>query len=190
MAVVGVGSDDLCKRLALELPADAVIVDDGIEYEESYEGKSDLLFAHETDWNAVLEQKAREFDARRWSGERWVVTPFWFDLIDRDASQNVSDPLEWRERFLQGRDQVIRPTFLVATNAYTYWQLRLWLELNRDKDPIGRDVPLFWPRPDEPLTPPAGLDLSGTTDLTSPTSVEIDAMVSEIVSACAATRSG
>ena len=186
VAIVGAGSEDLCRRLAVALPADELVIDEGVPEDETYEARSDLLVARETDWYALLDRKVREFDPGRWSGDRWVVTPFWFDLIYREGLDSVADPGRWREQFLKARERIIPPTFLVATRAYTYWQLRGWLDLNRNQAPLGRDVPLIWSHSDGPDR----RDWYAYRPILNPDPEEIDRMTAEIVSACAATRAG
>ena len=176
VAVVGDGSEAVRSRLVPALGS----------FDGAQEGRSEPS----PDWYALLGRKADESAARRFASEGWVVLPFWFDLIYREALPFVDDPERWHSEFLLARERVIRPTFVVATDAYTYARLRLWNDLNRDFRPIGRDAPVLWPRPDQPMTALSGLDWKSIASITTPTDAEIESMTSEIVTACAATRSG
>jgi 2-amino-4-hydroxy-6-hydroxymethyldihydropteridine diphosphokinase len=158
--------------------------------DESYEARTDLLA--EPDFFAILDEKAREYEASRWSadiwGDRWVVSDFWFDRLVRDASHRLDgeERDRWRERFAERKSCVIRPTFLVAP-PYSLSQIRLWSELNPD-DPLGgRDVPVLCPGFDDP----AGFLRDRSIDeifseLERPE--RIDAIVRETLAACGATR--
>jgi hypothetical protein len=122
-------------------------------------------------WRESLAWKTRELHADRWSaeiwGDRWIVTDFWFDLLDQEA-----------------RRLVLPPTFLVATHPSTYWQLRRRL----DPNPIGREVPILWPGGDEAITRLPDRDLDA--DDAGPDQANLDRMKAEILAACAASRAG
>jgi hypothetical protein len=191
LVLIGTGSNDLFRRLVIDLPAAGL--SEGAYSENHYEVLTDLL-VEAPDWYAILEQKAREFDLDRWSaglwGDRWIVSDFWFDGMFRDAESRVPDPEGWRERFLEVRARVLRPTFVVATNPYTYSQLRGWISRNLKRTPVGRDVPILWPGQDEPLSRVGSMDKETLLASFHRTLAELDTIASEIVSTCAATRAG
>jgi 2-amino-4-hydroxy-6-hydroxymethyldihydropteridine diphosphokinase len=192
LVLCGPDTFDLFRRLVHRLPAAGLFERTGSE--RSYEALTDLLA--DPDWDSLAEQKRIELDAERWAaevwGDRWIVTDFWFDRVYRDALARIdeSGADAWRTRFLQARSEVLQPTFLVATHAYTYWQLRLWLDRNRELSPIGREVPILWPGADEPLSLLADRGLDELNASFTPGPGDLDRMEAEILSACAATRVG
>jgi 2-amino-4-hydroxy-6-hydroxymethyldihydropteridine diphosphokinase len=192
LVLCGPATTELFRRVVARSSAVGLFERTGSE--RSYEAITDLLF--NPDWGAILEQKSLELRADRWSaeiwGDRWIVTDFWFDQIYRDAlfRMDQTEADAWRERFLQARAEVLPPTFLVATHAYTYSQLRLWLERNRSSDPIGQEVPILYAGTDESLFHLAGLDLDELVASFTPSPEALDRMEAEILAACAATRAG
>ncbi len=158
---------------------------------ESYECETDLL--NRPDFFSILDRKAREFDVDRWSaeiwGDRWMMSDFWPDLMARDASfrLEVEDLTRWRDRFRESRERIVRPSF-VAAAPYSYWQLRLWADQNRDDRLGGSDIPLLCPGYPDPFgfvqrhfqTPKL---------FEPPQPALLDTMTAEILAACAASRS-
>ena len=164
VALCGPSSSELSRRLARTLPANGLFAD--------------------LDWDGLLERKVVELDRERWSaevqGDRWIVTNFWFDLIDREALDRIDEAARdaWRAWFLQARAKVLQPTFVAVTNESTTARLRLWLDRDRSHPPIGREVPILR----------TSLD---AIDAGSPSNrEELDRIEAEILAACAATRAG
>jgi 2-amino-4-hydroxy-6-hydroxymethyldihydropteridine diphosphokinase len=115
---------------------------------------------------AHLWLSARFWPARDW-GQAWVTSHFWFDAfyLSMDSLKSGRPRnLAFKEQFLEAREEVIQPTFVVASP--------------KDAQRLGlRDKSLEWQRPigwDTPLL---------VTDLESPGTVD------EIVATCAGTRS-
>jgi hypothetical protein len=171
LALCGSNTSDLFRRLAEELPAVGL-----------FEGTDPLK---EMDFDLLLESKARELRADRWSpdvwGDQWILTDFWFDMIGIEALADRGAPAEWSRRFFRYQRKVIQPTFVAATDVYKYQRIRCGVQAELDPERIGREVPLLWPgrsSPDETARNPE-IDAD-----------EPDFMFTEILAACQASRAG
>ena len=187
LVLVGTECDCLFRRLATTL--NAVGLFDGTVSDASYWTQSDILKG--PDFSAILRQKTIEWHVDRWSshlwGERWIITDFWFDQIDHDQTFHFGGSEKWRQEFLEARAQTVRPTFLVAIDAYSHEQLWRWRAVHSEVDAIGRDVPIFWPRKESPWSRfdhPASHEKATRRSLDG----ETDEMVTEILAACASAR--
>ena len=108
---------------------------------------------------------AERWSADRW-GDRWLVSADWFDELYPIASSRLP-PERWadfRDRFCEVRARVIAPTFVVA---------------RRREGAPHRDSPdpISWPPP-----------LGGVPILRVEREDSEDAILAEVLTACAATR--
>ena len=115
-----------------------------------------------TDWMEWLASQALAFDptnfdpiakrldraawpASEW-GDRWLVSPFWFDakFLALSAVKTLR-PREraYYERFLEAKSQVLAPTFVIARRGEGD-RLPIQNPKFAWHSPIGRDTPILW----------------------------------------------
>jgi 2-amino-4-hydroxy-6-hydroxymethyldihydropteridine diphosphokinase len=164
LALANDGAADLFSRLVAELSAVGL-----------NRGKQP------SDWEdlEILDQRARELRADRWTtdlwGGRWVITDFWFDDLfplaragngdrDRDAPTTTG-------RFYAARREVLEPTFVVLTARNTWHSasepLADWARRSHPDAPVGCATPILRVR-----------------------SVALETIVAEVLAACTATGPG
>jgi 2-amino-4-hydroxy-6-hydroxymethyldihydropteridine diphosphokinase len=118
-----------------------------------------------TGFEAECRARVELLRADRWpSDPSWIVSPFWLDetyfLARSRSAAGREPPPDWHW-FLQARTLALPPTFvaeITSETAESRWRA--------PEGPIGRDAPI--------------LRIRGSLD--------VDAMVDEIVAACASTR--
>ena len=164
----------------------AVGLHEPIRSRESY---VDTALDHPLDFFAVLDQKAREFDASRWSaeiwGDRWMMSNFWPGLMAIDVSTRLkeTDLESWRDHYRESEPRIVRPTF-VAASPVSYRHLRRWTDKNRAATLGGSELPLLCPGYTDPL---GFIDRCLKTPqlYAPPEPARHDTIVAEILAACA-----
>ncbi len=186
LLLIGPDTLDLYNRLLGELSATGL--HDVSRGQASYEAQADLLA--EPDFDAILEERTAEWDARKWrTGERWIVTDFWFDCIYGDRVFRKGKSAAWREKFLEARRRVVQPTVIVATHPYSYGQVHRYRQRHPQDYPIRIETPVLWPRP-EPWQPMLDEFMTRDPPEIRPSKDDIEIMTEGILAACAAIRAG
>ena len=121
----------------------------------------------------VLDQTAQLLQVDRYLNRfyqnHWVVTEFMVDHIVNLAQCNLS-PEKYkpiRDRFLELRETIIAPTFLVMDRRMTVTMIQDWVRSRPPGIDFALDLPIFRPQSDNN-----------------------DEIASEVVAACKATREG
>jgi 2-amino-4-hydroxy-6-hydroxymethyldihydropteridine diphosphokinase len=145
-----------------------------------------------------------ELRSDRWSealwGDRWIMTDFWFDTLYFQELENedASALRDSRLRLERQRRDVVQPTFIVFTGSATddflpTSPLPAWAARYHPHDPFGCDAPILRLRSTElnRLRLELANACRGDEEKATELSAQLDdACVHEILSACAATRSG
>ena len=140
LALANDGAADLFSRLVAELSAV------GIHRGRQPSDREDL---------EILEQRARELRADRWTtdlwGDRWVITDFWFDdlfpLARARTGDRDRDAQAMTGRFYAARREVLEPTFVVLTSRNPWHSasepLAVWARRTHPDAPVGCETPIL-----------------------------------------------
>jgi 2-amino-4-hydroxy-6-hydroxymethyldihydropteridine diphosphokinase len=139
-------------------------------------GRTELHLDHfifSQELRLAMRTLSHTFDTNRWSaeslGDSWLVSETWFDTVARLAVGFVALE-EWprfQERFLEARSRIVQPTFLVVPE---------FLAASASHGRFPNAERWFPPLGETPV-----IGVESTTE---------DAILAEILAACAATRSG
>jgi len=189
VALIGPRAKDVCDRLITELPARWFLLDEDFASGSRIVLDSSPNDSPDPDPAYVFDRIAHDQVAALEPDNTWIVSPIGSDLVTSGDVRHGVGRGKRTERLPHEYEGVIRPTFLAATDAFTYEFLGFRLRSHQESRLNWRNVPVFWPLWYEAITFPPSLPTGPGAAPVRPPLENVEELVAEIVHACRATRS-